>query len=196
MRILIATAAVLCLAACAAGQPHRVAAPFGKEALLGSTGVPDVGSAPGGGELVRFIPRASFGIGIVLRNTSDQAVVVTGVRVVEPRGTAVHQIGTILQLWTPPACPPGTMCPFHGFGLRPFGATPRPVEIGAGQQLAVALGFRLGSCAAGHAVSRAAPSRAIVAFHVPGGKPQQQAFLLGTARLRLTSGTSGCGLRG
>ncbi len=159
-----------------------------------STGRADFGSGAGG-ESVQFIPRASFGVGIALLNASHSRVVVTGVRVVEPRGTQVHQIGTRLVLWTPPTCPPGAMCPFHGFGLRPFDATPQPVAIGPGELLGVALGFRLGSCSAGHLASRAAPSRAVIAFHLPAGKERHQDFSLGSARLPLASGSRRCELR-
>jgi hypothetical protein len=195
VRVLAGAVAVLSLVACGSARTYSVAAPFVKEALLESTGMPDVGSGRGG-EVLRFIPNASFGIGIVLNNTSKHEVVVTDVRVVEPRATLVHQTGTSLLAWKRFTCPPGAFsCPFHGFDLRPLTARPQAVDVGAGEELAVALGFRLGSCP-GHTAARAAPKRAVVVFHVPGRRTQRQELPLGTARLRLTAGTSGCRLRG
>jgi hypothetical protein len=196
VRVLLAAVAALCLVACGSGTVRLTSAPFAKDPLLESTGRPDVGSAPGGGELVRFIPRAAFGIGIVFRNTSHEALVVTDVSVAEPPHSQVHQIGTTLLAWKPFTCPPGAFsCPFHGFELRPFTARPHPITVDPGNELAVALGFRLGSCTA-HSASRAAPSRGVIVFRAPGEKMRRQAFRLGTARLRLAPDPPACSLRG
>jgi hypothetical protein len=191
VRALFGATAVLCLVACAGGPVRAVrsvSAPFVKQGLLESTGAADIGSPRhGGGELIRFIPRAEFGIGIVLENGSDRGVI-------EPTGTPVHQIGTILRPWQPFTCPPGAMCPFHAFGLRPFDATPRRLEVGAGKEVAVALGFRLSACTAVPLAVPPAPSDVLVTFRVPGAPTQRQQLSLGSARLLVRGGA--CRLRG
>jgi hypothetical protein len=196
VRYLAVASLAIVLAGCGSARPHPVAAPFVKEALLESAGEPDIGSSrDGAGELVRFMPHAEFGIGIVLDNRSGEEIVVTQVRAVEPQDSVTRQIGTLLQPWRRPTCPPGAFsCPFAGFELRPFAtAAPQPVRVEAGKTISVALGFRLAGCAAAPVAADSAPSRVAVTFHVGNGPPQRQTLGLGSARLRLTG--AACSVR-
>jgi hypothetical protein len=109
-------------------------------------GYPVLGSSPSGLTL-RYIPGQPFGVGVFLENRSRVPVVVDDVRVLEPPGTLVHQIGTRLRPWNPPRCTGAHSCPA---AVPPFGpltaAMPRPVRVAPGRQVAVELDFRLGGC--------------------------------------------------
>lgn len=129
-------------------------------ALVGGTitgGFPVTESSPAGIHL-RFIQSRPFGITVFLQNRLHTPVVVEDVRAIEPPGTLVHQIGTRLHRWTPPVCTGNHSCPLRVPPFGPFtAATPRPVRVGPGGQVAVELDFRLGSCSEVPFASPASP---------------------------------------
>jgi hypothetical protein len=117
--------------------------------LLGtviSGGHPAIGSGPAGVTL-RYIPNQPFGIMVAVRNRGPAPIVVRGVRVLEPPGTLVHQIGTRLQPWRPPLCTGNHSCPAYAPPFGPFtAAAPKPLRVLPGKSFAIELDFRLGSC--------------------------------------------------
>jgi hypothetical protein len=161
-----------------------VAAAAAALALLPGTisgGYPVLGSGPAGLTL-RYIPGQPFGIGVFLRNRSTAPVVVEDVRAVEPPRTLVHQIGTRLRPWAPPACRGEHSCPAAAPPFGPFrAATPRPVRAGPGKQVEVELDFRLGGCREVPFASPADP-REIEVFYRAAGAPRRVVLPLRAAR--------------
>jgi len=153
--------------------------------MVESNGAPDLGTAPGNGELIRFIPRARFAIGILLKNMSGKRLEITSARVVEPRRTLIHQIGTQFHVWNPPKCPPGAFCPAYGFPLRSHVAHPTPFVLGRGKRLGLELDFRLGSCAQVRSSSSAPISLLRVKFRAGDGARRERILWLRGGELHL-----------
>lgn len=118
-------------------------------ALLGpviSGGYPAIGSSPAGVTL-RYIPDQPFGIMVAVRNRGPHPILVRGVRVLEPPGTLVRQIGTRLQAWRPPRCTGNHSCPAYAPPFGPFtAARPKPLRVLPGKSFGAELDFRLGGC--------------------------------------------------
>ena len=169
-------------AAAAASSQH---APLRLGGMLESRGAVDLGSAPGKGELLRFIPFGQFELGLLLRNTSRGTLVVTNARLLEPRRTLVHQIGTRFHPWHVFKCPPGAMCPAHGFPLKGGPARPRPFSVAVGKYLGVELDLRLGSCAEIPGANPAPITRLRVSFRTATGVTGRRVFALDGAELHL-----------
>lgn len=148
--------------------------------MVESGGRVDLGSPPAGveGELLRYIPHGLFQLGLLLENRSGARLVVTGARVVEPRGTLVHQIGTRFHRWNPPACPPGAFCPAYGFPLQSRAVHPRPFAVARGKKVGVELDFRLGSCAEIPSANPAPISLLRVTYRTPHGPTRARIFSL------------------
>jgi hypothetical protein len=138
------------------------------------------------GTTLRFVPNTSFGIGIVLRNTSHQTVTLVDVRTLDPVRSLVRQHGTRLIDWNPPPCTGRHSCPAIGFLRGPFGAAkPEPVSVRPTRQAAVQLDFEVGGCAAVPFAAPGAAQQIDVAYRVGSGNLQHQAISLGSSRLRL-----------
>ena len=148
--------------------------------LLGSTitgGYPVLGSGPAGTTL-RYIPNQPFGIMVAVRNRTAKPIVIRDVRVVEPAGTLVHQIGTRLQPWRPPVCTGNHSCPAYAPPFGPFtAATPEPLRVLPGKSAAIELDFRLGGCGEVPFASPASPRQIDVRYD--GG---DEILALGAAR--------------
>lgn len=142
-----------------------------------SGGYPTLASGPSGVTL-RYIPNQPFGIMVPIRNRTSEPLVIRDVRVLEPPGTLVHQIGTRLQPWRPPTCPRRGSCVAYTPRFGPYLArTPEPLRVPAGKSFGVELDFRLGGCSAVPFASHASP-RQIEVFY-DGGR---QVLSLGAAR--------------
>jgi len=142
-----------------------------------SGGYPTLAGGPNGVTL-RYIPNQPFGIMVAIRNRSHRPLVVRDVRVLEPLGTLVHQIGARLQPWRPPPCPRDESCPAYAPPFGPYVArTPRPLRVAAGKSFGVELDFRLGDCAEVPFASPASPRLIDVIYD--GGR---QTLALGAAR--------------
>jgi hypothetical protein len=148
--------------------------------LLGtviSGGYPAIGSGPAGVTL-RYIPDQPFGIMVAVRNRGPEAIVVRGVRVLEPPRTLVHQIGARLQPWRAPTCTGNHSCPAYAPPFGPFtAATPTPLRVLPGKTFGIELDFRLGGCREVPFASPASPRRIDVLYD--GG---HQVLTLGGAR--------------
>lgn len=175
---IVAVALVLTGAAGAASSGHG---PLTLGGMVESHGVVDLGSAPGGGELLRFIPRAQFQVGLLLRNRTDGRLVLTGARVLAPSRTLVQQIGTGFHAWRAFKCPPGAMCPVRVFPLKGGSARPHPFSLGARKYVGVELDFQLGSCAQIRGANPAPLTRLRVTFRRPDGSVGHSTLPLGNA---------------
>jgi hypothetical protein len=197
VRYLVAIALVLSLTASTAGASatRSMRTPLGIAAMVESNGAPDLGTAPGNGELIRFIPRARFAVGILLKNMSGERLTITGARVIEPRRTLIHQIGTQFHVWDPPKCPPGAFCPAYGFPLHSQVAHPKPFVLKRGKRLGLELDFRLGSCAQVRGASSAPISLLRVRFRTAHGARRERLLWLRGGQLHLRVPKS-CRIRG
>ncbi len=187
MRYLAAGALALCLvafdAASSSAQSHHPALALG--GMVESGGAPDLGSAPGGGELLRFIPRAAFALGVLVANKTHSRLVLTQARVLEPRRTLVHQLGAQFHRWNPPTCPPGAMCPAYVFPIRPGAKSPHPLAVAPGREAGLELDFRLGSCSEIAGANPAPIARVRVTFRKPDGSLHRQTLFLAGAELHM-----------
>jgi hypothetical protein len=174
------------VAACGSGSSLPAAAPLVNEGSFTSGGWPTLGSYPSGIPL-RFIERGAFGVDIVLRNSSRQTLTVIDARTIDPPHSLVHQVGTSLASWNPPACPAHVLgcpqySPFRGF----YGADrPKPVTVRPHRGVGVQLNFRLGACSEVPLASSEATRLLTVTFRDDRGKLRQQTLPLGSAQLRL-----------
>lgn len=184
--------AIALVGAALAATGSSAAAPataHGEPALAGmveSRGTADLGSAPGGGELLRFIPRSRFELGLLLVNNSGGTLEVTGARVLAQRQALIHQVGTHFHPWRVFKCPPGALsCPAHVFPLEGGAGTTQPYSLAARKEVGVELDFRLGSCAQIPGASSAPVSRLRVGFRRPNGTLGHRILSLGATTLHL-----------
>src|SRR5260370_22326023 len=109
---------IVLLAGC--GSNTRVLTPFTKTDGTEAGGWAGLRLGPTETTL-QFVPKTSFGIGIVLRNTSHQTVRLVDVRTLDPPHSLVRQQGTTLINWSPLPCSGRHSCPAIGFLRGPFG---------------------------------------------------------------------------
>jgi hypothetical protein len=167
------------------GSQTRVVAPFAVADGTEAGGWAVLGVGPKGTTL-RFVPNTSFGIGIVLRNTSKETVTLVDVRTLDPPHSLVQQQGTTLIDWNPPPCGGGRSCPGVSFLGGRFGpAKAQPIVVRPARQAAVQLDFKVDGCAALPLASPGAAQRIDVSYRVGAGGAQHQTISLGGSRLRL-----------
>jgi hypothetical protein len=155
-----------------------------------SWGTPDMGETRDG-ELIRFVPRGKFAIGLFLKNTARTRIVVLDVRVVRPPKSFLHQIGTQFHRWRPFRCPQYFSCPAHGFGLQPRFFHSRPFSLARGRELGLELDYQLGRCDRARSANYAPISHAVVTFRRPGGPLLRTRLALGAGTLHLGRPSSG-----
>lgn len=187
VRTVAAVTLVLSLvgAAGARGATRADGAPLALGDMVESFGGPALGSAPGSGQLLRFLPNRRFAIGVLLENASRDRLEIVDARVLEPGRTLVHQIGTRFHPWNPPKCPPGAPCPAYGFPLHADAARPRPFAVAPGRDVGVELDFRLGPCGQIRSANPAPIARVRVIFRTPGGRGGETVLRLAGAELHL-----------
>ena len=184
LAVTVLAAVLLCVVATQAAAT-KTPAPWRFGGMVELGGAPVLGSRPGGGEMLRFLPHAHFELGLLLHNRSRTRLVVTNVRVLEPRRTLIQQIGTRFHRWDPPTCPPGASCPAYGFGMRPHAYRPRPFTVAPGTDVGVELDFLLGSCAEIAGANPAPLSHVRVTFRRPDGTSKRGIFRLRNSSLHL-----------
>jgi len=165
-------------------------AAFEKVDSTGYGGIaPCCGSQRYPGLMLRFIDRGRFGYGLLFRNGSQRRLTVVDVRVVEPKLSLIHQIGTRLLAFKRdrPSCG-GRGCQLDDrLSLRrPYGAVRAvPVAIAPGEDLRAQINFELGSCRELRGASAAPTERIVVAYHYDGNPLMRQTLPLGSAQLRM-----------
>jgi hypothetical protein len=167
------------------GSQMRAGAPFVKSEGTEAGGWAVLGLGPKG-TMLRFVPKTSFGIGVVLRNRTKEDVTLVDVRTVDPPQSLVQQQGTTLTDWNPPPCSGNHSCPAIGFLRGPFDpAKAEPIAVKSGKQAAVQLDFMVDGCAAVPFASPGAAREIAVFYRVGSGHVQQQLIPLGGSRLEL-----------
>lgn len=187
-RHLLLLAAVLAVAvATAACGPHgsTVRDPFRRAAFTEAGGWGVMASGPQGVTL-RFVPKTSLGLGIVLRNRTGEKVTLLDVRAPSPPGALVQQVGTLLRAWNPPPCPGTRSCPPLGFLRPPYsGNRLAPVTVRAHGEAAVQLNFRMSGCDAVPLAAPGAPARIDITYRLGSSRISFQQLSLGPSRLLL-----------
>lgn len=181
---IVALAALLLAVGVAPAAATKSQAPlrFGGINELGGT--PLLGSAPGGGDLLRFLPEAHFQMGGILHNRSGMPLVVTGATVVTPPRSLMHQIGTRFHRWAAWKCPPNVgSCGIRAFPIdsHPYRLRPAPFTVRPGKEVAVELDFVLGTCAQIRGANTPPLTRLRVTFQRPDGTVGQRTLPFGHA---------------
>lgn len=181
---LLAFSVVTAATACGA-RTTSVRAPFARVSFTEAGGWAVLGVGPDGIAL-RFVPKTTFGIGIVLRNRSDARVTLVGVDAPSAPTGLVQQIGAVLAPWSPRRCPGRHSCPAVGFLREPYRAVrPSPVSIEPHGEAAVQLNFRTLGCDALPFAAAGAPDRIEVGYRVGNGAGSSEELPLGSAKLDL-----------
>jgi hypothetical protein len=181
---LLAFSVVTVATACGV-RATSVRAPFAMASFTEAGGWAVLGAGPGGITL-RFVPKTTFGIGIVLRNRSDTHVTLVGVDAPSAPTGLVQQIGTVLAPWSPPRCSGSHSCPAVGFLRGPYRAVrPSPVSIAPHGEAAVQLNFRTLGCDGLPFAAAGAPDRIEVDYRVGNGAVSNEELPLGAAKLDL-----------
>lgn len=181
-RRLLLLALVLPLLGC--GSTTRVLSPFtledGSEA--GGWAVLQIGP---GGTVLRFVPKTTFGLGLILRSHAAKTVTLLDVRTLDPPGSLVHNTGDVLRAWNPPRCSGAHSCPGIGFLQSPYaGGRPAAVVVKPGAQAAAQLNFAISGCDAVPLASHAVAQQIVATYRV-GGTTQRQLIPLRSQRLKL-----------
>lgn len=182
LSLVLSVAAVT--AACG-GHLSATRDPFAKVDFTESGGWSVMASGPQGVTL-RFVPKTSLGLGIVLRNRSREMVTLLDVQAQSPRGSLVQQIGAVLRPWNPPRCPGTHSCPGYGFLRSPYSDNhPSPLTIAPRGEAAVQLNLRMSGCEAVPLAAAGAPGRVEITYRVGSSAVSSQELSLGASRLLL-----------
>jgi hypothetical protein len=183
-RFVVAALVATLVVGCGSGRPS-VIAPFTKEDGTEAGGWPVMASGPDGLTL-RFVAKATLGVGIVLTNTAARPVTLVDVRALGSARSLVRQTGTQLLAWSPPTCNGRHSCPALGFLHPPYAAVrPQALEVAPRNEAAVQLDFRMASCDAVPFATPGAAQQIQVDYRVGHGGLQQQLLSLGSSRLNL-----------
>lgn len=189
-RWLLAAASVLAISLGTVATPcgareRSVRAPFAKVSLTEAGGWAVTGSGPNGVPL-RFVPKTTFGIGIVLRNRSAAKATLLDVEALSAPTGLVQQVGTKLAPWHPPRCSGRHSCPGVGFLREPYVAVrASPVLIGPRSEAAVQLNFRMLGCDVLPPAAAGAPDQIEISYRVGKGAVSSEELPLDSAKLNL-----------
>lgn len=155
-----------------AGQTHGTA--------LRQFGVPTI---------LRFIPRATFAIAVIVTNKAGSPITLERARAIVPRHSPLRQIGTRLSAFKPAGCPPGANCPFiDPIGPGPYGvpASPVPLSVAPGHQALAQLHFQLAPCWGKTFRRGTTVQRVTLLYRSPDGTAIHQRLRLGDSVPKLT----------
>ena len=139
--------------------------------------------------ILRFDPGATFAIAVIVTNRAGAPITLERARVMLPRHSPLHQIGTRLVAFTPFVCPPGANCPFRDpIGPGPYGVAARPISLGVapGHMALAQLHFQLATCWSKALRARAMPRTVAVTYRNPGDGVIRQRLRLGASAPQLT----------
>lgn len=139
--------------------------------------------------IVRYIPRATFAIAVIVTNKAGAPITLERARAILPRHSPLRQIGTRLAAFTPFVCPPGAMCPFHDpIGPGPYGVSARPVPLGVapGHEALAQLHFQLAPCWSKTFRRGATVRRVTLLYRSPDSTAIRQRLRLGDSVPKLT----------
>lgn len=184
LMLVLAGAAAGWAAVSPSATTRPVTAAVVKTPTTGLSGSDDKVLVKGGGPIiVRFVPQARFGIGIVLVNKARQMITLERVQVVVPDLLPLLQVGTRITRHGLPSCPPHTRCPPFALVTPPFRAertVPRPLS--PGQKRVVQLNFRFGACSARN-VAAAPVRRLLVTGRTRAGLRLHEELALGDSKI-------------
>lgn len=184
LMMVIAGAAVRSAAGSASATTRPVTAAVVKTPTTGLSGRSDKALVKGGGPIiVRYVPHARFGIGVVLANKPRQTITLERVRAVVPDLLPLLQVGTRITRHGLPSCSPHTSCPPFALVTPPFRAertVPRPLR--PGQKRVVQLNFRFRACSARN-VATAQVRRLLVTYRTRAGLRVHEELALGDSKI-------------
>jgi len=138
--------------------------------------------------IVRFIPRNTFAIAVIVTNKAGSPITLERARAIFSRHSPLRQIGTRLSAFKPAGCA-GASCPFiDPIGPRPYGvpARPVPLSVAPGQQALAQLHFQFAPCWSKTFRRGATVRRVTLLYRSPGGAAIHQRLLLGDSVPKLT----------
>jgi hypothetical protein len=139
--------------------------------------------------IVRFIPRATFALAVIVTNKAGAPITLERARAILPRRTPLRQIGTRLTAFKPFVCPPGAFCPFiDPIGPGPYGvsARPLPLSVAPGHEALAQLHFRFAPCWSKTFGRGATVRRVTLLYRSPDGTAIRQRIRLGDSVPKLT----------
>jgi hypothetical protein len=138
---------------------------------------------------VRFIPRATFALAVIVTNKAGAPITVEGARAILPRHSPLRQIGTRLTAFKPFVCPHGALCPATDpIGQPPYGvpARPLPLTVAPGRDALAQMHYQFASCWSKALRAGAMPRKVTVAYRTSNGTVIRQPLQLGDSTPRLT----------
>jgi hypothetical protein len=139
--------------------------------------------------IVRFIPRATFALAVIVTNKAGAPITLERARAILPRQSPLRQIGTRLTPFKPFVCPPGANCPFiDPIGPGPYGvpARPIPLTVEPGHEALAQLHFQFAPCWSKTFGRGATVRRVTVLYRSPDGTAIRQRLPLGDSVPKLT----------
>ena len=139
--------------------------------------------------IVRYIPRATFAIAVIVTNKAGAPITLERARAILSRHSSLRQIGTRLTAFKPFVCPPGALCPATDpIGPGPYGvsAHPLPLSVTPGHEALAQLHFKLAPCWSKTFRRDATVRRVTLLYRSPDGTAIRQRLRLGDSVPKLT----------
>jgi len=139
--------------------------------------------------ILRFIPRATFAIAVIVTNRAGAPITLERAQAVLLRHSPLRQIGTRLTAFKPFVCPPGAWCPaIDPIGPGPYGvpARPLPLTVAPGHEALAQLHFQFAPCWSKTLRKSATVRRVTLLYRSPGGTAIHQRLRLGGSVPKLT----------
>jgi hypothetical protein len=138
--------------------------------------------------IVRYIPRATFAIAVIVTNRAGAPITLERAHAILPRHSPLRQIGTRLTAFKPSVCPPGANCPFiDPIGPGPYGVSARPLllSVAPGHEALAQLHFQFAPCWSKTFRRGATVRRVTLLYRSPDGTAIHQRLRLGDSIPRL-----------
>jgi hypothetical protein len=139
--------------------------------------------------IVRFIPRASFAIAVIVTNKAGEPITLLQARAILPHDSPLRQIGTRLVSFKPFVCPRGALCPaVDPIGPGPYGvpARPLPLQVAPGREALAQVHLRFGACSPVTGAAVPTTKRVVLIYRIPDGRIIRQRLALGRSTPQVT----------